>query len=93
MKAFPLRLDDDLHRRAKVAAASEGVALNAVLTDLLRRYVEQVEEEHPTTRLSIPSQPSPPPPFQPPASVDEIPPEPPRPEFQSELMRRTHGQS
>lgn len=47
MKALPLRLDDELHRRAKVAAASERVSLNAVLTDLLRRYVEQVEEEHP----------------------------------------------
>jgi hypothetical protein len=91
VKALPLRLDDDLHRRAKVAAASEGVSLNAVLTDLLTRYVEQAEEEQ-SERRKRPEHPEPPasPPQQP---EEETPPEPlPAYEFKSDLMRRTHGQ-
>lgn len=87
-----MRLDDDLHRRAKVAAASEGVSLNAVLTDLLTRYVEQAEEEQSEPR----KRPEPP---EPPASTcqqpeEETPPEPlPGYEFQSDLMRHKYGQS
>jgi outer membrane biosynthesis protein TonB len=99
-----LRLDDELHRRAKVAAAREGVSLNAVLTDLLRRYVEQAEEEQPRPEpperqkkppASTPQQPPPTSPFQPPVVEEEVPPEPPapaKPQYQSDLMRRMREQ-
>jgi plasmid stability protein len=48
VKQLIARIDDDLHRRLKRRAASEGRSLNALVTDALERAVEP---EDPRTEL------------------------------------------
>lgn len=45
MRQLIARISDDLHRRLKAMAASEGRSVNALVTDLLRAGLARSEEE------------------------------------------------
>lgn len=40
-------IDDDLHRKAKVAAAEQGITLKQFVIEALRHSIEQHERERP----------------------------------------------
>jgi len=40
VKSLPVRLPEELHKRARMLSVSRGESLNGVLVDLLRKWVE-----------------------------------------------------
>lgn len=47
MVSINYEIDDDLHRRAKIAAAEQGVTLKMLVIEALRQAVEQHEKQKP----------------------------------------------
>lgn len=45
MKTLTVRVDDDLHRRAKLLSVERDESLNSVLADLLRKWVEHFAQK------------------------------------------------
>jgi len=45
VKSLPVRVPEDLHRRARMLSVRRGEPLNGVLVDLLRKWVEFHEAE------------------------------------------------
>ena len=48
MKAITVRVEDDLHRQARVISVERGEPLQRVLADLLRKWVEHYGKEKAT---------------------------------------------
>lgn len=46
MVSINYEIDDDLHRRAKVAAAEQGVTLKVLVIEALRQAVEDHEQQN-----------------------------------------------